>query len=354
MPFNGYLKLNPEALKSFCIQILKKVHVPCQDAEIVADTLLQADLRGNNSHGIIRLPIYIKRILLGLVNPKPNMEIIKESVNTALYDGDFGLGQVSSFNAMKIAIDKAELNKIGAVGVRNSSHLGATAYYAMMALPQDMIGFACSNTPPLMPAPGGTKAVIGNNPFAFAVPAGEELPIVLDMACSIAAQGKIILAMNKGEKIPEGWAANSQGLPTTDPLEALEGLLLPVGGPKGYGLAIIVDIFAGLLTGGAFGSGVASIYKDLQNKQKNGHFFMALKISSFMEPFLFKKRIDNLIQQIKQGPLAPGVQEIFLPGEIAFKTAERNIKEGLTLSTSIMDEITKMAEEIGADRPTFT
>jgi ureidoglycolate dehydrogenase (NAD+) len=351
---NDYLKLNPEALKSFCIQILKKVHVPSQDAGIVADTLLQADLRGNNSHGIVRLPIYIKRILLGLVNPKPNMRIIKESVNTALYDGDFGLGQVSSFNAMKIAMNKAELNNIGAVGVRNSSHLGATAYYAMMALPQDMIGFACSNTPPLMPAPGGTKAVIGNNPFAFAVPAGEELPIVLDMACSIAAQGKIILAMNKGEKIPEGWAVNSQGLPTTDSVEALEGLLLPIGGPKGYGLAIIVDIFAGLLTGAAFGSGVASIYKDFQNRQRNGHFFMALKISSFMEPLLFKKRIDNLIQQIKQSPLTPGVQEIFLPGEIAFKTAERNIKEGLTLPTSIMDKITKMAEEIGSDTRTFT
>jgi ureidoglycolate dehydrogenase (NAD+) len=351
---NGYIRVNGEKLKKFGIEVFKKVNIPPPDADILADTLFQADLRGVHTHGMSRLPIYVKRITRGLINPKPNIRIMKESENTALFEGDFGLGQISGFNAMEVAIRKAEIYNVGVVGIRNSNHFGAAAYYAMMALPKDMIGFACSNTPPLMPAPGGAKAVIGNNPLAFAVPAGKELPIVFDMACSIAAQGKIMLAMKRGEKIPEGWAANSYGLPTTDASEALKGFMLPVGGPKGYGLAIIVDAFAGILTGAAYGSGVASMYGDLQNKQKSGHFFIAIKIGSFMEPSLFKKRIDNLIREIKLSPLAPSAEQIFLPGEIEFKTAERNMKEGLTLPTSVVNELIMMAEESGFDAPTFT
>ncbi len=231
--------IKSDNLQNLMYEVLKKCGLTEQDAEIAAKVLIQADLRGVDTHGAIRLPIYVKRLQLGLVNPRPVIKIVRETATTAIIDGDFGLGHVTSYKAMEIAIDKASRHGIAAVGVRHSHHNGAAAYYAQMALEHDMIGFSCTNSPPLMPAPGGADKVVGNNPFAIAVPAGKELPLVLDMACSLAAQGKVMLAMKRGESIPHGWATDNKGVPTTDAAEGLKGFLLPAGGYKGYCMAII-------------------------------------------------------------------------------------------------------------------
>lgn len=341
--------IKSDNLKRLMYEVLRGVNVSEQDAEIVSDILLQADLRGVDTHGAIRLPIYIKRIQLGLVNPRPNLETIQETEATAVIDGDFGLGQLSSFRAMELAIKKAAATGIAAVGVRKSHHFGAAAYYAQMALNQDMIGISCTNSPPVMPAPGGAQEVVGNNPIAFAVPAGKEMPLVLDMACSLVAQGKVMLAMKKGEKIPEGWATDSQGIPTTDPVKGLKGFLLPFGGHKGYGLAMIIEALAGALTGAAVGKHVTSIYNDLQNKQNSGHFFIAIKVEKFIDPEFFKGIIDNFIQETKSTPLAPGVKEVFMPGEIEFLTAGKRKAEGIPMTAAVINDLVKMAEDAGVD-----
>jgi LDH2 family malate/lactate/ureidoglycolate dehydrogenase len=337
--------IRADKIKNFNKTILKIVHVPGNDAVTVAESLVQADLRGVNTHGAVRMPIYVNRLRKGIFNPTPDIRTIHESQTTAIVDGDFGLGQVVGSKAMQLAIKKADTSEVGIVGVKNSHHFGAAAYYSMMALTKDMIGFACSNQVPLMPAPGGAKKVVGNNPFSFAIPAGKELPIVFDMACSVAAQGKIIIASKRGESIPEGWATDCKGIPTTKPFEALEGFLLPVGGHKGYGLALIVDILSGILSGATLDRS----FTDMTKNFINDHFFMAIKINNFLDPSLFKVQIDNRIKEIKNSPLAPGVKEVFLPGEIEFRTADRRKGEGIPYPHAVVEELLKMAEEFNLD-----
>lgn len=343
------MQIKSENLQRLMYEVLKKCDLSEQDAEIAAKVLIQADLRGVDTHGAIRLPIYVKRLKLGLVSPRPVVKIVRETDTTAVIDGDFGLGHVTSYKAMELAIKKAAQHSIAAVGVHHSHHNGAAAYYAQMALEHDMIGFSCTNSPPLMPAPGGADKVVGNNPFAFAVPAGKELPLVLDMACSQVAQGKIMLAMKKGEPIPAGWATDNKGIPTADAAEGLKGFLLPVGGYKGYCMAIIVDALAGILTGAAFGKGVISIYNDLANKQNSGHFFMAIKISSFMEPDIFKGLVDGYIKGIKSAPLAPGINEVFMPGEKEYRTKAARSVEGINMADAVVEDLLKMAADVGVN-----
>ena len=341
--------INSENLQKLMYEVLKKCDLSEQDAEVAAEVLIQADLRGIDTHGAIRLPIYVKRLQLGLVSPRPVIKFVRETDTTAIVDGDFGLGHVTSYKAMKIAIEKASRHGLAAVGVRNSHHNGAAAYYAQMALEHDMIGFSCTNSPPLMPAPGGADKVVGNNPFAIAVPAGKELPLVLDMACSLVAQGKVMLAMKKGEPIPQGWATDNKGIPTADAAAGLKGFLLPAGGYKGYCMAIIVDALAGVLTGAAFGKGVTSIYGDLINKQNAGHFFMAIKVSNFMEPDIFKGLIDSYIREIKSTPLTSGTDEVFMPGEKEYRTKATRSAEGINMAAAVVDDLLKMAADVGVN-----
>lgn len=329
------------------VEVLKACNLREQEAETAAKVLIAADLRGVDTHGAVRLPIYVKRLQLGLVSAQPDTKILQETETSAVIDGDYGLGQVSSFKAMELAIRKAEQVGMAAVGVRKSHHFGAAAYYAQMALEKDMIGFSCTNSAPIMPAPGGAEMVVGNNPISIAVPAGKEFPLVLDMACSVVAQGRIMLAVKNGEAIPEGWATDNKGVPTTDAAEGLKGFLMPVGRHKGYGLALIVDALAGVLTGAAFGKGITSIYGDLVNKQDSGHFFMAIRVKNFMEPSLFKGLIDRFIQETKNTARVPGVKEVFLPGEIEFTTEARRKAAGIPMGDAVLNELLEMAAGVG-------
>ena len=245
-------------LRKFAREVLTRVGVPSDHAAMTANSLVEADQRGVHTHGLAYLPVYVQRLMAGGINPAPAIRLVSERPSTALIDGDNGLGQVVGVQAIQLAINKAREHGAGLVGVRNSNHFGAAAHYAMAAAREGMIGLAMSNIGPTMAPWGGITPCYGNNPISYAVPTGEAA-IVLDMATSVVSRGRISAAAARGETIPLGWACDREGRPTQDPNLALEGLLLPVGGYKGYGIALLIDILSGVLTGGAFGQGVGNL-----------------------------------------------------------------------------------------------
>jgi ureidoglycolate dehydrogenase (NAD+) len=341
-----FYQVDPQSISQICSDILKSYQVPEEDAEIVSKSLVEADLRGVSSHGVIRLSIYLKRIEKGIMKSNPNIQFVKETQNTAVLDGDYGLGQVVSQRAISRLIQKMKENHLGAIAVRRSNHFGAGAYWAMQLQEHDMIGIAVSNVEPLMAPPGGAAARVGNNPLALAVPAGKEKPIILDMATSVVPLGRIVAAKSKGESIPLGWAVNRLGQATTDPDEVINGgNLFPVGGPKGYGIAVMIDILSALLSGGAIGPDIHSLYQDFNNPNDISHFFMAIRIDAFMDPRVFRESVDRYIQYMKNTPLAPNTNQVYLPGEIEILNKERNLKEGITLPAAVVEEIVSYAKK---------
>lgn len=331
------------------IDILSKVGVNKHDAEKVADVLVAADLRGIKSHGIARLPIYVKRLHEGLINIHPDIKPIKENKGVAVIDGDNGLGQVASYIAMEKCIELAKDYGISIVGLRNSNHFGIAAYYSMMASKNDLIGFVASNTSPLMAPFGGREAMLGTNPFTVAIPAMNEADIVLDMATSLVPRGKVEVFNREGKEAPIGWGINKEGLNTTDPKEILEGTLLPVGGPKGYGMAVIVDILSGLMTGSTYLNDVGSLFGDRDKSQNLGMVMVAIDISNFNDIDEFKTEIDEYINRVRSSDKAVGNDRIFLPGEIEYNNTLRSINDGIEYSEALTGEISELAKEVGVN-----
>lgn len=342
-------KIRHEALNEMMLALMEGAGIPEEDRKIVAESLLQADLRGVYSHGILRLPLYLRRIVSGAVNRKPQRKILRETPATALIDGDHGLGQLSGYQAMHLAMEKAAQCGIGAVAVQKGHHVGAAAYYAMMAGQSGMIGIAMTNTPPLMAAWGGCVPMVGNNPFAVYVPAGEERPILLDMALSQVAQGKISLAAAKGERIPLDWATDSQGNPTSDPLTALQGILLPAGGYKGFGLAVVIDLLTGMLSGAQSGPKVRSMSGYPNEPQDSGQFYIAIQIEAFRSLEDFKSEVDAYIREMKSSTQAEGASPIYLPGEQSFLRQEINLREGIELPEGVIQDLLAVAEMLKVD-----
>jgi len=337
--------IKAEVLKPFCVGVLCHAGMPEEEAEIVADNLVQADLRGVDTHGVSRLHVYVERLKRGLVLPKTESKIVKETPTTALVDGGNGMGAVVGVRAMRLAIEKAQAAGTGFVAVKNSNHFGAAAYFAMMALPYDMIGLTLTNGPAVMAPWGASRSYFGTNPFAVAIPSLEEPPVVLDMAASVAARGKIIMAAKKQESIPLGWAIDPEGNPTTDPEAALKGSLLPLG-YKGYGIAFIVEILSGILTGGPFGPGVGELYR-FEKPQEVCHLFGALAVEAFTPVQEFKQRVDRLIREVRATPKAPGVEKIYFPGEIEWEKAKVRSEQGIPLSEAVYQELARLGEACG-------
>ncbi len=338
---------NPSGLKRLCSDLLQKVKLPPKDAELIAESLVQANLRGVDSHGVARMAIYIERLNKRLTNPKPRITILRETSAMALADGDNGSGQVVAKMAMELAMAKAKESGVSLVGIRNSTHFGATAFFSMMALDKDMIGITLANSYATVAPWGSRIPYFGTNPLSVAVPTGRELPIVLDMATSVAAWGKIILAAQKGESIPLGWAIDSDGDVTTDAARALQGALLPFGGPKGSGISLIIDVLAGLLTGANYGPYVGDLYKDLANPQNVGQMMGAIDIGRFRGINEFKNRMDAMIREIKSLPTAKGMSEVFLPGEIEIRNQRRREKEGIPLPPTTINDLQNLSSEYG-------
>ncbi|WP_241236343.1 Ldh family oxidoreductase [Brevibacillus marinus] len=338
-----------KGLQEFCCQVFVKAGVPRQAAAIVAESLVFADLRGVDSHGVVRTAIYLQRLEAGMIDPHAEVEKVRESEATVLLDGRNNFGSVVGTKAVAVALEKAKQSGAAVVGVRGSNHFGTGAYYLQKAIEQDMILLVMSNASQTMPPTGGVRPFIGTNPLAVGVPSGRELPFMLDMATSVVARGKIIVAAQKGEAIPLGWAVDKEGNPTTDAQAALEGAVLPVGGPKGYAISMFIDILTGVLTGAGFGRYVNNMYENWEQPQNVGHQFIAIDINRFMPLEQFKARMDQYIRELKQEPKAPGVQEILIPGELEYRRTIERKARGIELPPKVAAELAAIGEKYGVD-----
>lgn len=345
-----------EDLKIFVEGFLRKLGVPAEDARIAADVIVSADLRGVDSHGIIRLNTYYgSRLRKGSIDPTSKLKVIQETATTLAIDGMNGLGQVTAFNTMQKCIEKARSAGVAFATVRNSNHYGIAGYYAMMALQHDMIGISFTNSQPLVAPTYGRTAMLGTNPIAVAVPSGKELPYVLDMATSIVPIGRITVYEKSKQKIPEGWGINSDGCVTSDPAAVLlGGALMPLGGTdimrgyKGYGLALLVEIFCGVLAGASFGPGVGNP-GDTHRTADVGHFFAAVRVDAFRALDDFKEDMDRLISQLKDAPKALGQDRIFIHGEKEFELTKKYSESGIPLLENVVEDLRRDASEIGLD-----
>ena len=338
---------NPEGLREFCSALLQKMEIVPKDAGLIAESLVTANLRGVDSHGVARMAVYMQRLKEKLVNPKPEITVLQETSAMALVDGDNGSGQVVAKMAMELAMRKAKESGLSLIGIRNSNHFGATAFFTVMALEKDMIGIALANSYATVAPWGARVPYFGTNPLSVAVPTGRELPVILDMATSVAAWGKIILAAQKGEPIPAGWAIDADGEVTTDATKALHGALMPFGGPKGSGISLIIDVLVGILTGASYGPYVGDLYKNMDRPQNVGQMMGAIDIGRFTDVNEFKNRMDTMIREIKALPTAKGVNEVFLPGEIEIHNQQRREKEGIPLPPTTVSDLQKLSSEYG-------
>ena len=337
-----------EVLEKFCLTVLQKAGLSEQDSTTVTESLLCADLRGVGSHGIVRLASYLDRIRVGVMSLNPKMTIERDAPGSALLNAQNGFGQLAGAKAMQIAIEKAKTNGVGLVGVTNSNHFGIAAFFAMQALKEDMIGLVMTNASPAI-APYKTKTpLLGTNPLAVTVPAAAQKPIILDMATSVVARGKIRLASLTGDTIPFGWARDSEGNPTDNPKAALKGSMEPIGGPKGSGLSLIIDLLCGVLTGAGVTGEVKNI-TDTSGPSKTGHIFIAINVSKFINPEYFKKTVDQVILHIKSLPSSDG-SPIYLPGEPELNLEAKRRTEGIPLAVDVISGLCKLADHYGVPK----
>lgn len=341
------VKVTPAAAHDFSIDLLTCAGVSREHASLVADSLVLADLRGVDTHGINRLPGYLARIKTGALNSKPALKFVDKTLVMAHLDAQNTLGFIAGCAAIDKGVAMAEKSGVGIVGVKNSGHYGMAATYLLRAIEKGYAAFAFTNASKAMPAWGSKETLLGTSPFAVGLPGGKAGDFVLDMAPTVVARGKIRKAVRRGEQIPDTWAIDSEGRPTTDPSAAMEGNLLPIGGPKGSGLSMMMDIFGGLLTGASFGGDVYDQYKVLDKPQGVGHWFMVFKPDMFLDSKEeYMERMDTLFERVRSSDKAAGVQRIFTPGEIEHLKKEQQ-EDGVTFTRSEVDELHRVASEWG-------
>ena len=317
------------------------------DAKSIAELMVRADLQGSEGHGVFRLPQYIRRIKGGAVNLKPDIRVEREAAGMALVNGDNGMGHLVMRFATEKAIAKAKTAGVAWVGVKWSNHAGPASLYAAMPLEHDMAGlYLAVGTANHLPAWGGLDMLLSTNPIAVAVPAGEEPPIVLDMATTVAAYGKVKAKAARGEMMPEGWMMDRAGKPLTDPRRANEGVLLPIGGYKGYGLALVVGLIAGTLNGAAMGRDVIDFNADSQSATNTGQAVVAIDPSAFGDKAAFKAAVDKVIRDLRASERMPGVERILMPGEQSHAKSVRQRKEGIAIAASLMQTLDRLAETL--------
>jgi LDH2 family malate/lactate/ureidoglycolate dehydrogenase len=341
-------QLRVDALRmiDFAAEVYRGAGVPDADARLIADTLVQADLWGHQSHGVLRLGWYLDRIRNGVIRPVTQPEFVVDGGVVAVIDGHDGVGHVLTALAAREAIHRAKAHGMAAVGVRNSNHFGTCMYYTRMGAQQGCIMLLTSNGGPAMAPWGGRTKIIGTNPWSVAAPAGCYPPLVVDMANTGVARGKIYLARQKRESIPLGWAINAAGEPTIDPQEAIDGIILPMAEHKGYAIATMVDMLSGVLTGSGFLSAVHSPYKT-NEKSNCGHFIIAMNIDAFQPLAEFNTRMERFISEIKAVPPAQGFTEVFYPGEIEVRNDVKNRSEGLLYPEDTLTALMQIAGETG-------
>jgi LDH2 family malate/lactate/ureidoglycolate dehydrogenase len=336
------------AILDFIQRVLVAVEMPSEDAHIVAKLMTEADVNGSDGHGVFRLPGYIQRIKEGGLNLKPNIKIEKEKSGMALVNGDNAQGHLVMRYCAELAINKAKNSGVAWVGAYASNHAGPAALYAKMPLAENMIGLyvAIGNANHLPPW-GGIEMLLSTNPIAIAVPGMTEPPIVLDMATTVAAYGKVKTAAQRGEEMPEGWMIDKHGQPLTDPNKSDDGFLMPIGGPKGYGLALMFGLLAGTLNGAAFGKDVVDFNSDFKTSTNTGQFIVAIDIASFSDVKTFKQNVDAVYRTMKASPTLPGYDEVLLPGEQSHKKRQDREQNGVPIHSSLLNALNQTANKLG-------
>ena len=331
----------------FLTTALERIGLPAADAATVAQLMTEAEVQGSDGHGVIRLVPYARRIRAGGINLRPDIRVVKEKAAMALIDGDNGMGHLVMKKATELAIAKARQCGVAWVGSRMSNHAGPASLYARMALPHDMVGmyFAVGNANHLPPW-GGLDMLLSTNPIAVAVPAGEEPAVVLDMATTVAAYGKVKAKAQRGEQMPVGWMIDRQGQPLTDPKRADEGFLMPIGGYKGYGLAMVVGLLAGTLNDAAMGTEVIDFNKDQATITNTGQAILVIDPDAFGEVAAFKARVDKLVRELRGSERMPGVDRIWMPGEQSHAKRLANERDGLALPAALRTQLDDFAREI--------
>jgi LDH2 family malate/lactate/ureidoglycolate dehydrogenase len=341
------IRVDYKELTVFVSELFERAGLKPADAAFHARALVDTNLWGVDSHGVLRVPIYIERLRSGAVNPCPNTRFVRGSLGLEVLDGDDGPGFIVGRDAMLRAVELAGQYNVSAVGAIRSNHFGATAIYTRLAAEQGMIGIAMTNVVPNVVAPGGSWPVVGNNPLSVAVPTYGEFPFVLDISLSAVAGGKLLLASKQGKKIPLDWATDSEGRPTDDPDEAFAGFLLPMGGYKGLGLAYAVDILCGAITGGAFLQGMKGMYKYPDDPSLTGHFMIALNVETILGREEMQVRMAEFTKTVKASPMWDENREMLLPGEIEHRTAQARKRDGIPLPANLYEELRVLGRESG-------
>ena len=336
-----------DRLQEFVRQVFIAHGLPDEDAATASRALVKANLRGVDSHGVARVPMYCTRLRRGVAKARPEIRIDHVAPAAALVDGDDGLGLVVGKRGMQEAITLAREFGIGLVGVKRSGHYGMAALYILQAIEAGCVGMAFTNASPALPVWGARRPFLGTSPFAAGVPVGGGPPFVFDMACSIVARGRLKFASQRGESIPEGLALDKHGRPTTDGKEAFEGVMLPVGGVKGSGLSMLMEVLSGVLTGAAFGGEVRNPFTGLDAPQGTGHFFIALKADLFQPFEVFEERMKVLATRVKSQPLAVGFKEILMPGEPEYRKEKERLRRGIPLPADVVESLQQEAWRAG-------
>lgn len=341
-------RVDPRELRELAAAIFASCGMRPADADLVAESLVAADLRGVHSHGVLRVPEYVQKLTVGGVDPLGTPEVVRDAGACLVVDGGNAMGQVGTRFAMERVLERAATTGIAAAAVRGSNHNGAMAWYAMQALPHDMIGLATTNALPTMAPWGGAERVLGINPLGVAIPAGAELPIVYDAAFSGSSHGKIRIFQQTGRTLPEGWALDAEGRPTTDPATALNGLLQPIGGYKGVALAMIMGILSSLLSGAAYQGELGDMERG-PTAGADGHFLLAIAVANFEDVARFKQRVDAAIHEIHIARRATGVERLYAPGEVEFLTERDAEEHGISLNPQTLGDLRQVAAAQGID-----
>jgi LDH2 family malate/lactate/ureidoglycolate dehydrogenase len=338
-------RYRPSEVESLARQIAVAAGVLPEDAAVLADSLVDADLHGISTHGISRLNIYVRRIQRGLIDPRAELRVEQRLPAVLAVDAGNGLGQPQAIKTLDRLMPLARQYGISAATIRRSQHFGVLSYYGNRAAAHDMILLAMTNCEPAMSPEGACEAFFGTNPIAASFPTGRGFAVRIDLATSLVARGNIIAAQKAGRPIPEGWAMDPEGRPTTDASAALAGTVLAMAGHKGAALALMVEVFSGVLSGAAVGSQIGSMYKDMDRPQDVGHFFCLIDLAAFIEPAEFKRRMDVTIDRLKACRHRPGVDEILVPGERSHRKAEHNRRWGITIGPETVQELKTLAAE---------
>lgn len=343
-----YQVFDAAEVRRFARDVLVGNGVESKQAGIVADCLVAADLRGVDTHGVNRIPSYMERVRQGALDAKATPTVDQKTPVVAHVDGHNGFGFLAASLGMETAISMAKEFGIGMVSIKHSNHFGMAAWLVQKAIDADMMSLVFTNSSPALPVWGGKNKMVGVSPLACGAPSGKTLPFILDMAPSIAARGKIYKAKRRGERIPSDWALDADGMPTEDPAKALEGVMLPMGGPKGSALAIMMDVFSGVLSGSAFAGHVTGPY-DPSKPSDVGHFLVAIKPGLFLSLEEFKERMDYLYQRVVSCEKRPGVDRIFFPGEIEQLTRKKRGDQGIPYATAEVEALNKEATKVGVE-----